>query len=65
MFCYRDLRLTDPVSQALLTHDATRRLRQQQLSTDAHTIFDAPSRAKRKRTWRSFPQPGDVGAGEG
>jgi transposase-like protein len=43
-FCYRDLTTTDPVSQEPLTHEAARRLRRQQLSTDAHAVFEAPTR---------------------
>jgi transposase-like protein len=45
-FCYRDLSTTDPVSQETLTHEAARRLRRQQLSTDAHAIFEATTRAE-------------------
>lgn len=45
-FCYRDLPTTEPVTQEPLTHEAARRLRRQQLSTDAHAIFEAPSRAE-------------------
>jgi transposase-like protein len=43
-FCYRDPPTTDPVSLEPLTHEAARRLRRQQLSTDAHAIFEAPTR---------------------
>ena len=43
-FCYRDLTTTDPVNGEPLTSEAARRLRRQQLCTDAHAIFDAPSR---------------------
>jgi transposase-like protein len=45
-FCYRDLIMTDPVTQEPLTYEAARRLRRQQLSTDAHAIFEAPTRAE-------------------
>jgi transposase-like protein len=45
-FCYRDLTLTNPVTQEPLTYEAARRLRRQQLSTDAHAIFEAPTRAE-------------------
>jgi putative transposase len=45
-FCYRDLSTTDPVSQETLTHEAARRLRRQQLSTDAHAIFEASTRTE-------------------
>jgi transposase-like protein len=44
-FCYRDLTLIDPLTQEPLTSEAARRLRRQQLSTDAHAIFEAPTRA--------------------
>lgn len=45
-FCYRDLTTIDPITGEPLSHEAARRLRRQQLSTDAHTIFEAPSRAE-------------------
>ena len=45
-FCYRDLTLIDPLTQEPLTVEAARRLRRQQLSTDAHAIFEAPTRAE-------------------
>lgn len=45
-FCYRDLTLVDPLTQEPLTYEAARRLRRQQLSTDAHAIFEAPTRAE-------------------
>ena len=45
-FCYRALTMTDPISQEPLTHEAARRLRRQQLSSDAHAIFEAPTRAE-------------------
>jgi putative transposase len=45
-FCYRDLTTIDPSTGEPLTHEGARRLRRQQLSTDAHTIFEAPSRAQ-------------------
>src|SRR5215210_2913912 len=35
-FCYRELTLSDPLTHEPLTHEAARRLRRQQLSTDAH-----------------------------
>jgi transposase-like protein len=44
-FCYRDLLTTDLTTQAPLTFEQARRLRRQQVSTDAHAIFDAPTRA--------------------
>lgn len=45
-FCYRELTTIDPVTHQPLTHEAARRLRRQQLSTDAHAVFEAPSRAE-------------------
>ena len=45
-FCYRDLMTIDPISAEPLTHEAAKRLRRQQLSTEAHTIFEAPTCAE-------------------
>jgi transposase-like protein len=45
-FCYRELSTTDPDTQEPLTPEAARRLRRQQLSSDAHAIFEAPTRAE-------------------
>lgn len=45
-FCYRDLTTIDPITHEPLSHEAARRLRRQQLSMDAHSIFEAPSRAE-------------------
>jgi transposase-like protein len=45
-FCYRDLTMIAPVTGEPLTYEAARRLRRQQLSTDAHAIFEAPARAE-------------------
>src|SRR5262245_28286070 len=45
-FCYRDLTMTDPLTHEPLTYEAARRERRQQLSTDAHAIFEAPTRAE-------------------
>lgn len=53
-FCYRDLTMIDPVSQEPLTHEAARRLRRQQLSTDAHAIFEAPTRAEAQARLATF-----------
>jgi len=53
-FCYRDLTMTDPVTGESLTHEAARRLRRQQLSTDAHAIFEAPSRAEAEARLAQF-----------
>src|SRR6266496_3679977 len=53
-FCYRALPTTDPVTQEPLTHEAARRLRRQQLSTDAHAIFEAPTRAEAEARLAQF-----------
>ena len=53
-FCYRDLTMTDPVTQEPLTHEAARRLRRQQLSTEAHAIFEAPTRAEAQARLAQF-----------
>ena len=45
-FCYRDLSRVAPLTQDHLTYEAAKRLRRQQLSTDAHAIFEAPTRAE-------------------
>ena len=45
-FCYRDLLRTDPTTQEGLTFEQARRLRRLQLTTDAHAIFDAPTRVE-------------------
>jgi putative transposase len=45
-FCYRDLLMTDPTTQSALTFEQARRLRRQQVTTDAHAIFEAPSRSE-------------------
>ncbi len=53
-FCYRELTLIDPVTQQPLTYEAARRLRRQQLSTDAHAIFEAPERAEAEARLAQF-----------
>ncbi len=53
-FCYRDLTLIDPVTGEPLTHEAARRLRRQHLSTDAHAIFEAPTRAQAETRLAAF-----------
>jgi transposase-like protein len=45
-FCYRDLLTTEPDTQAPLTFEQARKMRRQQLTTDAHAIFEAPSRTE-------------------
>ena len=53
-FCYRDLPMTDSISQEPLTHEAARRLRRQQLSSDAHAVFEAASRAEAEARLAQF-----------
>lgn len=53
-FCYRDLPTTDPVTHEPLTHEAARRLRRQHLSTEAHAIFEAPTRAEAEARLTAF-----------
>jgi putative transposase len=45
-FCYRDLETTDPTTQITLTFEQARQLRRQQLTSDAHAIFEAPTRSE-------------------
>jgi len=45
-FCYRDLPTTDPTTKEALTFEQARRLRRLHVTTDAHAIFDAPTRAE-------------------
>jgi putative transposase len=45
-FCYRELVMTDPTTQAALTFEQARQLRRQQLTTDAQAIFEAPTRSE-------------------
>ena len=53
-FCYRDLTLLDPDTQEPLTYEAARRLRRQQLSSDAHAIFEAPTRGEAQARLAQF-----------
>jgi len=53
-FCYRDLVRSDPTTQASLTFEQARRLRRQQLTTDAHAIFEAPTRAEAEQRLATF-----------
>jgi len=53
-FCYRDLVRTDPTTQEALTFEQARRLRREQLTTDAHAIFEAPTRAEAVERLASF-----------
>lgn len=45
-FCYRDIDKTEPSSLEPLTFEQARRLRRKQVTTDAHAIFEAPTRAE-------------------
>jgi transposase-like protein len=53
-FCYRDLLMTDPTTQETLSFEQARRLRRQQLTTDAHAIFAAPTRTEAEQRLVSF-----------
>ena len=53
-FCYRDLLSTDPTTQAPLTFEQARRLRREQVTTEAHAIFEAPSRAEASQRLAAF-----------
>jgi transposase-like protein len=45
-FCYRDLLMTDPTTQEVLSFEQARRLRRLHVTTDAHAIFEAPTRTQ-------------------
>jgi putative transposase len=45
-FCYRERLMTDPTTQEALSVEQARRLRRQQVTTDAHAIFEAPTQAQ-------------------
>jgi transposase-like protein len=53
-FCYRDLPTLDPTTQEPLTFETARRLRRQQVSRDAHAIFEAPDRAEAEARLEQF-----------
>ena len=53
-FCYRTPPTHDPISGEELTFEAGRRLRRQQLSTDAHAIFEAPTLEEAKERLAVF-----------
>ena len=53
-FCYRDLVMTDPTSQEALTFEQARRLRREQLTTDAHAIFAAPTQTQAEQRLATF-----------
>jgi transposase-like protein len=52
--CYRDLLRTDPTTQEALSFEQARRLRRLQLTTDAHAIFEAPTRREALERLSSF-----------
>jgi transposase-like protein len=45
-FCYRDLLMTDPTTQEALTFEQARLMRRLHVTTDAHAIFEAPTRTE-------------------
>src|SRR5262245_11616918 len=53
-FCYRDLLMTDPTTQEALSFEQARRLRRLQVTTDAHAIFEAPTRTEALERLASF-----------
>jgi transposase-like protein len=53
-FCYRTPPTHDPITREELTHEAARRQRRQQLSTDAHAIFEAPTLEEAKERLALF-----------
>jgi putative transposase len=53
-FCYRDLLRSDPTSQAPLTFEAARRMRREQVTTDAHAVFEAPTRKEAHQRLATF-----------
>jgi putative transposase len=53
-FCYRDLLMTDPTTQEALTFEQARRRRREQLTSDAHAIFAAPTRTEAEQRLATF-----------
>lgn len=53
-FLYRELPKLDPMSQEALGPEAARRLRRQQVSSEAHAIFEAPTRAEAEQRLACF-----------
>jgi len=53
-FCYRDRPTVDPTTQEPLTVEEARRLRRQQVSRDAHAIFEAPTQAEAEQRLATF-----------
>jgi hypothetical protein len=62
-FCYRDLILPDPVTPEPLTYEGARRERRQRRSTDAHAIFEAPTRVEADAPGAVSDTVGDARAG--
>jgi transposase-like protein len=53
-FLYRDLPTHDPLTQEPVTPEAARRLRRQQVTTEAHAIFEAPTRGEAEQRLTTF-----------
>ena len=53
-FCYRELATTHPTTQEPLTFEQARRVRRQHLSSEAHAIFEAPTRAAAEQRLATF-----------
>ena len=53
-FLYRELPTHDPRTQEVLTPEAARRLRRQQVTREAHAIFEAPTRAEAEQRLAVF-----------
>lgn len=53
-FLYRELPSYAPITQEALPPEAARRLRRQQVTTEAHAIFEAPTRAEAEQRLTSF-----------
>ena len=53
-FLYRELVTHDPMSQEGLSPEAARRLRRQQVTTEAYAIFEAPTRAEAEQRLAAF-----------
>jgi transposase-like protein len=53
-FCYRDLLMTNPTTQEALTFEQARRQRRLHVTTDAHAIFEAPTRTEALERLASF-----------
>jgi transposase-like protein len=53
-FLYRELPNCDPMTQEALTPEAARRQRRQQVTSEAHAIFEAPTREDAEQRLASF-----------